>query len=221
MTMTDATTTTDATPELATSLTIGYADALSGIAAVLPCAAPAKEISAVLVAVLVTPEHFIATDRYTIARYAHRAPIHPETDAVIIPRQAAEWLTKQTAKMLNRDATYLASAGRVEFTAEGVTITADGDVLAVTTFGAVGGNFPPVARLIDGWEAATEAQPVSLDTKLLARFDKSVTALSTRHDNPSFILEFGKSGYGDKPGPLRATIGDRFDGLIQPKLIRR
>lgn len=219
MTMTDATPTTVAS-DLSTALTIGYTDAMSGIAAVLPCAAPAKDMSAVLVAVLVTPEHFIATDRYTIARYTHRTPIHPDTDSAIIPRQAAEWLTKQTAKMLNRDVTYLASAGRVEFTAEGVTITADGDVLAVTTFGAVGGKFPPVARLIDGWQAATEAQPVSLDTKLLARFDKSVTALSTRHYGPEFILELGASSTG-KPGPLRVTIGDRFDGLIQPKLIRR
>lgn len=215
MTITDTTT---ATPvELVHTLTFSYDDAFAGIASVLPHASK-DAMSPIICAVRITPDAFTTTDRYAIGQYTHGAPIHPDTDAVVLPRTAAEWLGKQTPKMLNRDARYLANAGAVTITAESITITADGDTLAMHTFPVLGGNFPPVDRLLNDWKPATDAQPVALKPEFVARFGVSASKLIDK--SAAYTLEFGHTDSG-KPGPVRFTIGDKFAGLLQPNLILR
>lgn len=225
MTMTDTTVETT-TPELATTLTVSYEAAMRGVGAVLPHASK-DAVTAVICAVRVTPEHFVATDRYAIGVYTHHAGIHPETDGVTIPRAAAEWLLKQTPKMLNRDARYLAQDATVTFTADGITIQAgEGAPLALTAFESMATlNFPPVGRLQDGWEPTDEGYGVLLNAAFLARFEKSARAIEFGNRIgssfvPTIRMENGKRSASRKHAPLRITIGADFTGLLQPNLER-
>lgn len=214
VTITD--TITDATPELSHTLAFPYDDAFAGIASVLPHASK-DGMTPIICAVHVSAEAFIATDRYAIGMYTHGAPIHPDTDAVVLPRTAAEWLGKQTPKALGLDRHTATTALLVTITADSVTITRDGDTLAFHRFEAPYGQFPPVARLLNGWKPATDAQPTALKPEFVTRFSVSASKLIDKSE--AYTLELGHTDSG-KPGPVRFTIGDKFTGLLQPNLIR-
>lgn len=208
------------TPRL-TAYTFPYSDAVTGIAAVLPHASK-DDVTAIITAVNVSPEFFTTTDRYAIGRYAHGAPIAEDLAAIMLPRTAAEWLAKQTVKSLGFGTRDSLIGLRVTITAETIAIHWEGtrdEPLALHRFARLAGNFPPVGRLIDGWEPAADAYPVRLSAEFMARFSTSAAKLDGKA--ATFIIEFSKPGgySGDKPGPVRITIGERFSGLLQPNLI--
>lgn len=222
MTITDTTTTT--TPELAHVLTFPYADAFAGIAAVLPHASK-DAVTPIIQAVHVGPDAFTTTDRYAVGQYTHGALIHPDTDPVIVPREAAEWLTKQTAKALGLDRYTSTDTLTVTITADTITIRdGDGVALASRLFKAMEGNYPPVGRLLADWRPAVDAAPLHLNGDFLARFAVSANKLgNSKRDPLALRVEFGKpsdSRYATT-APVRVTIGDRFAGLLQPVLPTR
>lgn len=218
MTMTDTTPDTETT-ELAHTLTFPYADAFAGIASVLPHASK-DDFTPAICAVQVTPEHFLTTDRYAIGRYKHGAAIHPDTDSVLIPREVAEWLGKQTAKALGLDRYTPTDTLTVTITDREISIRdRDGAVLTSRAFVAVTGNFPPVERLLNDWEPMVDAVPVALKPEFVTRFSVSATKLIDKHS--AYTFELGGSKGSTKPGPVKFTIGDKFDGLLQPNLILR
>jgi hypothetical protein len=180
--------------------------------------------------VRVDRERFIATDRYAIGVYTHGAPIADDVEPVTVPREAAKWLGKQTAKMLGLDS-------RLPLTALRVTIVQSNgydkpgsirihwensdEALAVHAFEHQGGNYPPVERLVTGWKPATDAYPVILNGVYMSRFTTSVIKLGANAASNLFTVELGKSEYSGKPAAIRVTIGDKFTGLLQPNLPTR
>jgi hypothetical protein len=194
----------------------------------------------IITMVKVCPRFFVATNRYTVGRWEHNteAEVGPVTaegvlvndpDAVVlIPRKAAEWLAKQTPKVLGvTDPRLVAGSSYVVvFTPESVTIKwagPEGEVLAVTRFEVVTGNFPPVERLIP--EVTAEYAPedilpvVSLNPAHLEMFIRGAKRTLYREAPMRFRLT--KTENPSKPGPVVITFADRFVGLLQPNLLTR
>jgi hypothetical protein len=212
LTATPDTTTAPAAP----ALTFPYALALQGIGAVLPHASK-DMVTPIIASVRVERDVFLATDRYAVGRFRHNVTIAEDVEPVTLPRTAAEWLLKQTARALNHDAKMLERDAQVIITATSITITYFGDVLAVHVFGALIGNYPPVGRLVDGWEPSEDAYGLLLNAYFLARFEKSCKALAPK-DPPVIGVELGKTSQYSKTAPIRIRIGENFDGLLQPNL---
>ncbi|CAM5530275.1 hypothetical protein [Leifsonia shinshuensis] len=203
--------------ELETTLTFAYDVAFRGIAAVVPHIAK-DDMSRIINGVLVSPTEFVGTDRYSAVRWTHGTAIHPDTDSVVLPRAAAEWLGKQTPRALGLSTGALTQQLRVRVTDHDIAIFwvhVDESPLATMRFEPVSGNYPPVLRLIDGFTPSEEAYSVLLDGDKLARFatsrKKSGTAAPLR-------VELGECSARAKSAPIRVTFGDHFAGLLQPNL---
>lgn len=204
------------------TVTIPFNDEnLNGMFAVHLHAAKDKIIETVQV----SASKFVATDRYTVGEYTHTPDTtKDDSETVLIPAAAALWLTKQTPKSLGvasvtAQQKYDDPSLVIVFTAESVTIKWDGDageVLAVTRFTPVAGNFPPVARLF-----ADNPKPAALSVLLspvhLDKFTKGATRLLGK-GQPFEVTVVDSGSNPDKPGPVRILIGERFRGLLQPNL---
>ena len=73
-----------------------------------------------------------------------------------------------------------------------------------------------LTRVMDGWQARTDAPPVTLGTRLLMKLSKVLDGFSK---SEQWTIELGASNSTreDRPGPLRASNG-RVVMLIQPRL---
>lgn len=190
--------------------------------------------------VKVSPQFFVATNRYTVGRWEHNTeaeagPVTAEgvlvndPDAVVlIPRKAAEWLAKQTPKVLGvlDPARVSESPYVVVFTPESVMVKyagSEGQVLATTRFGQVVGNFPPVERLLPETTDAPTREDilpvVSLKPEFLEMFIRGAKRTVEREAPMRFRLT--KTDNPSKPGPVVITFADRFVGLLQPNILTR
>lgn len=196
------------------------------------------DVTPIITVVKVCPRFFVATNRHTAGRWEHttEAEAGPVTaegvlvndpDAVVmVPRKAAEWLAKQTPKVLGvlDPARVSEPPYVVVFTPESVTIKyagPEGQVLAVTRFEPVEGRFPPVERLI--LEVIVGCVPedvlpvVSLRLEFLEMFIRGAKRTLYREAPMRFRLT--KTENPGKPGPVVITFAGRFVGLLQPNLI--
>lgn len=241
MTMTE---TRPAAPVLL-AITPPYSETLlAGLGAVLLHASK-DDVTPAINAVRVSSRTFVATDRYTVGEWTHNESAPDTQDGFTIPRGAAEWLTKQTAKALNRDARAITvspndePAVTIEFTADSITIrerftendgTPSTRVLAVTTFGSMAAySFPPVARLFPDRDAEPDAAParVALNPAYIERFTKGAVKTGERH--APLTMTYTATSNPNKPGPVLFTFGRKengatyppFRGLIQPNLLLR
>lgn len=205
------------------SVTLPYTpSALSGLYAVLLHAAKDDKTS-VIATVRVDARTFVATDRMTVGRWTHSAQNAPTDDSptILVPRLAAEWLTKQLPKTLGMTETHLTgqiaehTSTTIAFASESISVISDaGDVLATTRFEPVTGNFPPVEKLFEKIECATDAHPIALATKHLDKFSKGAVRVAKRDASLTMTPTVGSTG---KPGPVLVTFGEHFDGLVQPE----
>ena len=231
MTITDDTqtsTTNAAAPDNAAALdtiTLPYSQATLGGMFAVALHSSKDDVTPVIESVRVTAHTFLATDRFSVGEWTHT----PETSdtatsdvAVLIPRSAAEWLAKQGAKGLGfgpRDTLLLESGLVVVFARDSITIqwAESGQVLAVTRFAEVKGNFPPVERILAGAVAAEDApSAISLKPAFVEKFTKG--AAKTLEREGAFTMRFTKTENPSKPGPVIFEFA-QFRGLLQPNLI--
>jgi hypothetical protein len=214
------------TLEATSSVTLPYAvGTLNGLYAVLVHAAKDNK-TPVIATVRVDSRAFVATDRYTVGRWTHSDQNELSTDSpnILVPRSAAEWLTKQLPKAIGKTESELADpdSGRptatITFTPESITVLSDaGDILAVTRFEPITGNFPPVEKLLGRIEFATDARPIALDPKHLDKFSKGAVRAASR--DAAITMEFDSEPSG-KTGRAYITFGEHFDGLMQLSTVR-
>lgn len=203
------TTNAPTTPELL-AVTLPYsAELLNGMFATALHAAK-NDVTAVINAVQVGPRYFTGTDRYTVGQWEHSTE-DTEGPTVLIPRPAAEWVAKQSPKLVGPH------AALIVFAAESVTILdADLETLAVTRFQAVQGNFPPVGRLFTDMKLAELSAPVRISPDHMDKFTKGCKKTSTVH--APFQMQATKTDNPNKPGPVLITFAGHFTGLLQPNL---
>ena len=230
MTITDNTQTSTTAPENAAQLdtiTIPYSQATLGGIFAVALHSSKDDVTPVVCTVKVSTHTFLATDRYSIGEWTHtpEASATPTSDvALLIPRSAAEWLAKQGAKALGfipRDARMLEEGAVIVFSRDSITIqwAESGQVLAVTRFAEVKGNFPPVGRLLAGAVAAEDApSAISLKPAFIERFTKG--AAKTLEREAALTMRFTKTANPSKPGPVIFEFA-RFRGLLQPNLLLR
>lgn len=225
MTMTIDAPTTAPTVE---TVTLPYSVATLGGIYAVALHASKDDVTAVICTVQVTPRYFLATDRYSVGQWEHTVPADgyaahaADTDprAVLIPRTAAEWLAKQTPKVLGHleyDLTKKDGGAQIEFSREAIIVTHNGDILAVTRFLAIGGQFPPVARLFPDTDDAPDqaAGIVALGPAQLEKFTKGAARIDK---NAPLYMTPTKTANTHKPGPVLITFG-KFRGLVQPNLM--
>jgi hypothetical protein len=173
-----------------------------------------------------------ATNRYTVGRYdlTNLLADGSTESGVWVPREAlASVLTvgKTTLRWGNRLMDYVAifetvkESGSTAYTSveiEWRPVSGAPEVHWMRVFNANGatGNYPPVGRLIDGFQPG-EQMRVGLHGDHLAKF----TSLTRRENAPlrvtlskDPVVSGRKSG-----GPMLIEVGSRFKGLIQPSLI--
>ena len=210
--MTDTTT----TPEPFT-VTLPYTSAILAGAYAVALHTSKDDVTPIICTVRVSPRYFMATDRYSVGRFEH-TPEGDDGEAVMVPRAAMEWLTKQSPKALGKVQRDSMADVRVTFTSESVTLEEGEQTLAVQRFAPVAGTFPPVGRLVDGAEAATDGAAVNLNPRFMERFTKGAARVLEPHG--ALRMEFTKTANPDKPGPVIFSFG-AFKGLLQPNLILR
>jgi hypothetical protein len=200
-----------------TRIVVPYSsELLDGLYAVVQHASK-DDVIPVICTVRVTPRTFTATDRYSVGEWTHTSTGDDEAGAILLPRVAAEWLTKQTAKLIGA-AGFPVGALFIHFMEESVEIRwsedASGDIVAVTRFTAIEGNFPPVARLFSMGDAVNNDVPlyVGLSPAFLEKFTRGAKKVGYRDEPMRIQLTKG----GDKPGPVLITFGQHFRGLLQP-----
>ena len=150
-----------------------------------------------------------ATDRFMAATYTTTAT--GDNSAFRLTAAAAKFLAANV-KRVNKHYETPAVEFVIDQEQHRVTISHGG---ATFTDNWISANFPAVLGLIDGWQPATEAQPVKLRGEFLARLYK-LTDSFIRVDY--WVVELGanSSTYKpERPGPLMATAG-KFRVLIQP-----
>ena len=228
MTITDNTQTGTTAPENAAQLdtiTIPYSQATLGGMYAVALHSSKDDVTPVICAVRVNAHTFLATDRFSVGEWTHtpEASDTPTSDvALLIPRSASEWLAKQSAKALGfipRDARMLAEGVVIVFSRDSITIqwAESGQVLAVTRFAEVKGNFPPVERILAGAVAAEDApSAISLKPAFVEKFTKG--AAKTLEREGTFTMRFTKTEKPNKPGPVIFEFA-QFRGLLQPNLI--
>jgi hypothetical protein len=230
---------------MATTITLPYSPAtINGMAAVALHASK-DGFTPILCAVQVTQRHFVATDRFTVGQWEHTSmsesierhgetgPADPDA-TIILPRTAAEWLTKQLPKPLGIDRLIsrqnVFDEVEIVITNESISIQYSGPtptVIATTVFPELKGNYPPISRLFPADISDPGNAPAQLNPTYLAKF---CTGAAKAADKNSPILMTNtrvKDSY--KPGPVLIEFaadkacesGYRFRGLIQPNLISR
>jgi hypothetical protein len=150
-----------------------------------------------------------ATDRFMAATYTTTAT--GDNAAFRLTAAAAKFLAANV-KRVNKHYETPAVKFVIDQEQHQVTISHGG---ATFTDNWISAKFPAVLGLIDGWQPATEAQPVKLRGEFLARLYK-LTDSFIRVDY--WVVELGanSSAYKpERPGPLMATAG-KFRVLIQP-----
>ena len=230
MTITDNTQTGTTAPDNAAALdtiTVPYSQATLGGMFAVALHSSKDDVTPVICAVKVSTHTFLATDRYSIGEWTH-TPEASDTAAsdlaLLIPRSAAEWLAKQSPKVLGfgpRDTLLLESGLVVVFARDSITIQweTSGTVLAVTRFAEVKGNFPPVGRLLANAVAAEDApSAISLKPASIEKFTKG--AAKTLEREGAFTMRFTKTENPNKPGPVIFEFA-KFRGLLQPNLLLR
>lgn len=184
------------------------------------------DITPIIGTVQVTPRHFIATDRYSVGQWEHTIPAAGYADdprAVMVPRTAAEWLTKQQPKALGFTGRDIAASGALEvtFRADSITVqwAGGGDVLAVTRYAPIVGNYPPVARLLPDTDDVEDipAAPVALGAAQLEKFTKGCAKVAGK--DAAIRIIPSKTANPAKPGPVLITFGQHFRGLLQPSVM--
>ena len=233
MTITDNTQTGTTTPENAAAfdtVTIPYSQATLGGMYAVALHSSKDDVTPVICAVKVSTHTFLATDRYSVGEWTHTpeasdiADSTPASDlALLIPRSAAEWLAKQGAKALGAFEHALSEEGGavIVFSRDSIAIQWEqsGQVLAVTRFAEVQGNFPPVERLLSGAVAAEDApSAISLKPAFIERFTKG--AAKTLEREAALTMRFTKTANPNKPGPVIFEFA-QFRGLLQPNLLLR
>ena len=150
-----------------------------------------------------------ATDRFMAATYTTTAT--GDNAAFRLTAAAAKFLAANV-KRVNKHYATPAVQFVIDQEQHQVTISHGG---ATFTDNWISAKFPAVLGLIDGWQPATEAQPVKLRGEFLARLYK-LTDSFVRVDY--WVVELGanSSTYKpERPGPLMATAG-KFRVLIMP-----
>ncbi|KZE41377.1 hypothetical protein [Microbacterium sp. T32] len=217
MTMTTAAPTVTAAPAIVIPLT---ADLTAAFRAVLPFTSK-DDVTPIIGAVKVTHRYLIATDRYAIARYEHttydesverhgeEGPSEPDF-AVLIPRDVAEWIGKHKPT----------SGQTLTVTAETVTIGWTDSIESSRVLVPVGGNYPPVERLItDASAEDVEISPFAIGTDRLDQLVKAGKALArVVGKNAGWRFQLPASTGTRKCPPIRATLGERMVTMIQPML---
>ena len=150
-----------------------------------------------------------ATDRFMAATYTTTAT--GDNAAFRLTAAAAKFLAANV-KRVNKHYATPAVQFVIDQEQHQVTISHGG---ATFTDNWISAKFPAVLGLIDGWQPATEAQPVKLRGEFLARLYK-LTDSFIRVDY--WVVELGASTSTykpERPGPLMATAG-KFRVLIMP-----
>lgn len=212
---------TDTTIAQAT-IAIPLETAIRGLNAVLPHIGK-DEMTPILSNVLLTGDAFLATNRNTLARFRHGVTVEDPDFQVILPRDAALWLTKITPTQLDTDKSAIKHM-YARFTETSVSvhfIDCQTDPRATHEFAPVETQFgfPPVNRLFNNWNPATEPVIPTFNADELAMFTTSAKKLtsSKRRDDLAIKIECSQPASNSSyAGPVHITIGDDFDGLIMP-----
>lgn len=196
------------------------ADLIAGFSAVAVHASRDK-VTPVITGVQLTGTHVIGTDRYTVGRYRHADDDAPVSDeSVILTADAVAWITRHK---LDRYTPALALTVDDETGTLTLTRTDDGTAYASMTGATMTGNYPPVARLFPQHTTdSADILPIYLGADILAHVVKSAQIIgrAAKAKNQPIRFQFaGSDGY--KSSPVYVTVGDRFDGLIQPVLPTR
>lgn len=206
------------TLEKTDTITLPYSvELLNGMYSTALHAEKSTGATPIIQAVQVNRTKLIATNRYTVAEYTHSVTESDDGVTVLIPRSAAEWLAKQTPKLLGIDKVQLLDGDDSVFVVEcapdhvAIAYRESRTVLTITRFDPVTGNFPPGARLFpdeSGWPK--DPAPVLLNPALVELFTKGATKLLGK-DRP-----FRVTVYDDKKPVLIEFPGVGIRGLIQP-----
>jgi hypothetical protein len=230
---------------MATTITLPYSPAtIAGMAAVVLHASK-DGVTPIICAVQVTQRHFVATDRFTVGQWEHTSlsesierhgeagPADPDA-TIILPRTAAEWLSKQLPKPLDIDRPNSRQdvSERVEIVIANVSISIQYSgptptVIASTVFPEIKGNYPPTSRLFPAEISDPGNAPARLNPTLLAKFCTGA-AKAAEKESP-ILMTNTQVGDSHKPGPVLIEFaadevcesGYRFRGLIQPNVILR
>lgn len=173
--------------------------------------------------VRVSHTHLLATDRYVVGRFEHttaevirerHGENGPDDPAafVLVPRAIAEWVSKNLPKYGEPTLILTDTAASISL-GEGV-VTA-----SIGFESAVGLNYPPVERLIpDRTEYAADMLPVHIGADHLAVVAKSAQVLAKplKVKNIPVRFQFAPDTERGNKAPAYLTIGQRFDGLLQP-----
>lgn len=223
-----------------TTLTLRLERAIDGFGAVVPHTASNNEDSGVIKAIAVSERggyaSLVATDRYSVGIYTTEEPALGGDVQLLIPAELVKAilaikpanlrLGRQHVHQYHVRITQLpgsvpdGDAGQLEL-ALLFWPEREGDPVVESTslFFPATGNFPPVDRLVDQFEAAHgEPMIVALTARHLAKF--IATAKAVHEDDSTIRLELSTSAHSEKPGPVKLTIGSRFVGLLQPNLIQ-
>lgn len=233
-------TTTTAPSATKIALTFPLADAITAANAVLPHASK-NYITPTLESAKITPEYWIATDRYSVGKYDIAAVTSSEDTSsddeatsdttenhsaeILIPREAVEWVAKIVASKLRHasksiptDNLYSLEISETE-SEHGqreilVSILFRGNVERSQAFDAVSGNYPNVERILNDWKPAENLNLFRMSPDHLEK----ITGYVKRHFKGEHItIEIGRAGTeSDKPGPVRITHG-KFTALVQPE----
>ena len=188
---------------------------VAGFAAVLQCVGTDKH-TPVLMAVRVTPEHLLSTDRYVAARFAHGQELPEGTESVTIPAATVKILA--ALKPLPGWTLTLENDRYTINTEDDATIMSS----AFESMAAF--NFPPIERLFPDapnrpGERALGAAPEILNLAPKNLVKALNASLRVNKGNPA-QFEFTKTDNPNKPGPVLMTQG-ALTVLIQPNLILR
>lgn len=214
-------------------LTLPIFEAIEACAAVLPHVAT-DPVTPVITVAHITGDTITATDRYTVGRFKLSQAL--DEGAISLPLEAVKWLARFVTKHLLEDARNMPPSEGYMVTIEApeptelkgpkiaeqsVTVSVESKhhgVEALRKFRPVGGNFPPVGRLLDGHKPAEVVPTVALGSEQLEKFTgyakkwhygRPLTFTLSATDNPG------------KPGPVLIKIGEQFTGLLQPNLLLR
>lgn len=218
------------------SYTLPLLEAQCAFASVLPFAAKNDVVPAICVVHVTTEGHVLTTDRYAVGRYkldpkaeTYNLPLESFT----MPRDAAEWIAKIAAKDLQAhpsmysviltDPDDRAAGFKVE-----VTRGDGGGTLSEHTrsfYIDFSTNFPPVDRLFppSPEDITDHTGETAYNAEHVLKFCAAAKVIWGTRKGTDQVLRMRSiaSAHPTKPGPTYITIGDRFDGLLQPQIILR
>ena len=213
-------------------LTLPIFEAIEACAAVLPHVAT-DPVTPVITVAHITGDTITATDRYTVGRFNLSQAL--DEGSIALPLEAVKWLARfvtkhllEDVRMVKRD-TYTVTIEAPEPTelkgpkaaGQSVTVSVESKnhgVEVLRKFRPVGGNFPPVGRLLDGHKPAEAAPTVALGSEQLEKF----TGYAKKwHRGHPLTFTLSATDNPGKPGPVLIKIGEQFTGLLQPNLLLR